>query len=242
MSGGNAAGQGGAAGRGEAGREPTRHDSDASEEARREPVGREPERRGQGREHARRNSDTRDTERRHPERRDPEPQNPKRPDPDERATDERATDERNGRQQFIDALGDVLASWNLPRSTGRVYGALLLRAEPVTFDDLRAELQLSAGAVSTGVRELVSWGLARTIPQAGSRRLFVEAAGGFEQLLAASHERTRAFIRVLDAGAALIDGPRAGERLADVTALFEGYVDAGERMLRARARTAKGSR
>jgi hypothetical protein len=123
-----------------------------------------------------------------------------------------------------------------------VYGALLLHAEPVTFDDLRAELQLSAGAVSTGVRELVSWGLARTIPQAGSRRLLVEAAGGFEQLLAASHERTRAFIRVLDAGAALVDGPRAGERLADVTALFEGYVDAGERMLRARARAARGSR
>lgn len=237
-----AAGQGGAAGRGEAGRERARPDSDASEEARREPVGREPERRGQGREHARRNSDARDTERRHPERRDPEPQNPKRPDPDERATDERATDERGERQQFIDALGDVLASWNLPRSTGRVYGALLLHAEPVTFDALRAELQLSAGAVSTGVRELVSWGLARTIPQAGSRRLFVEAAGGFEQLLAASHERTRAFIRVLDAGAALVDGPRAGERLADVTALFEGYVDAGERMLRARARAARGSR
>jgi hypothetical protein len=237
MSGGNAAGQGGAAGRGEAGREPTRHDSDASEEARREPVGREPERRGQGREHARRSADARDTERRHPERRDPEPQNPKRPDPNERAADE-----RDERQQFIDALGDVLASWNLPRSTGRVYGALLLHAEPVTFDDLRAELQLSAGAVSTGVRELVSWGLARTIPQAGSRRLFVEAAGGFEQLLAASHERTRAFIRVLDAGAALVDGPRASERLADVTALFEGYVDAGERMLRARARAAKGSR
>jgi hypothetical protein len=224
MSDGGAAGRGGAASRGgAAGRE----------------AGREPERRGQGREHARRNSEARDTERRHPERRDPEPQNAKRPDLDERDPDERAADER---PQFIDALGDVLASWNLPRSTGRVYGALLLRAEPVTFDDLRAELQLSAGAVSTGVRELVSWGLARTIPQAGSRRLLVEAAGGFEQLLAASHERTRAFIRVLDAGAALVDGPRAGERLADVTALFEGYVDAGERMLRARARAARGSR
>jgi hypothetical protein len=215
-----------------------RHDSDASVEARREPVvGRDPERRGQGREQGQRNSDARDPERLGTEWRDPEPQNPKRPDPNERAADE-----RDERQQFIDALGDVLASWNLPRSTGRVYGALLLRAEPVTFDDLRAELRLSAGAVSTGVRELVSWGLARTIPQPGSRRLLVEAAGGFEQLLAASHERTRAFIRVLAAGAGLVDGPRAGERLADVTALFEGYVDAGERMLRARARAARGSR
>jgi len=216
---GGAGSRGGAAGREtareEARREPARHDSDANEEARR-------------------NSDARDPERRGTEWCDPEP---KRPDPNDRAADE-----RDERQQFIDALGDVLASWNLPRSTGRVYGALLLRADPVTFDDLRAELRLSAGAVSTGVRELVSWGLARTIPQPGSRRLLVEAAGGFEQLLAASHERTRAFIRVLDAGAGLVDGLRAGERLADVTALFEGYVDAGERMLRTRARAADGAR
>ncbi|GMA93092.1 GbsR/MarR family transcriptional regulator [Homoserinibacter gongjuensis] len=222
MSGGGAVSQGGAESRGGAtGR-------------------RDPERREAGRDSDAREGAPRDTERRSEQReveRDPERREVAGRDPDERDADE-----RDERQQFIDALGDVLASWNLPRSTGRVYGALLLHAEPVTFDHLRAELQLSAGAVSTGVRELVSWGLARTIPQAGSRRLLVEAAGGFEQLLAASHERTRTFIRVLDAGAALVDGPRAGERLADVTALFEGYVDAGERMLRARARAARGSR
>jgi DNA-binding transcriptional regulator GbsR (MarR family) len=144
------------------------------------------------------------------------------------------------RERFIDSLGEVLASWNLPRATGRVYGALLLRAEPATFDELRAELRLSSGAVSTGVRELASWGLARTIPQPGSRRLLVEAAGGFEQLLAASHERTRAFIEVLRGGAPLVDGPIATERLDDVTGLFEAYVEAGERMLRARAEAKRG--
>lgn len=143
------------------------------------------------------------------------------------------TSEHAARARFVDALGEVLASWNLPRATGRIYGALLLRAEPATFDELRAELQLSAGAVSTGVRELTSWGLARTIPQAGSRRLHVEAASGFEQLLAASHERTRAFIRVLRGGTALVDDTAAKARLDDVTELFEAYVDAGERMLQA---------
>ncbi len=148
-------------------------------------------------------------------------------------------DERAG---FVDALGDILASWHLPRATGRIYGALLLRDAPATFDELRAELGLSAGAVSTGVRGLVSWGLARTIPQPGSRRLLIEAAGGFEQLLAASHERTRAFIAVLRSGARLVDGDAAAARLDDVSGLFEAYVDAGERMLEARrgAETAAG--
>jgi DNA-binding transcriptional regulator GbsR (MarR family) len=136
-------------------------------------------------------------------------------------------------QRFIDGVGDILASWNLPRATGRVYGYLLLHAVPVASEELRSELRLSAGAVSTATRELVLWGLARTIPQPGSRRLLVEAAGGFEQLLAASHERARMFVRTLRAGRPLTEG-KAAERLDAVTGLFEAYIEAGAAMLRHR--------
>ncbi len=127
---------------------------------------------------------------------------------------------------FVNTMGDMLATWHLPRTTGRVYGYLLLRGEPCTSDRLRAELRMSAGAVSTAVRDLVSWGLARTIPQPGSRRLLIEAAGGFDQLLAAGHERTRAFVRVLESARPLADDDRAARRLADVTALFTAYLEA----------------
>ncbi|WP_324012331.1 GbsR/MarR family transcriptional regulator [Microbacterium sp. JZ37] len=142
------------------------------------------------------------------------------------------------REQFIDAMGDRLATWNLPRATGRVYGYLLLQDEPSRAEELRAELSLSAGAVSTAVRELVAWGLARTIPQPGSRRLLIEATGGFESLLAASHERARAFIRTLQAAESLTETPETAGRLRDVTELFTSYVEAGEHVLRARARRA----
>ncbi|WP_309104437.1 transcriptional regulator [Microbacterium sp.] len=138
--------------------------------------------------------------------------------------------------RFINAMGDTLVTWNLPRSTGRVYGYLLLRRDASTSDELRAELALSSGAVSTAIRELASWGLARTIPQPGSRRLLVEAAGGFEQLLAASHERARVFIRTLLAASDLTESGQASARLRDVTELFSSYVDAGERVIRERAR------
>lgn len=149
--------------------------------------------------------------------------------------DDQHTDERHEeREQFVNAMGDTLASWNLSRSTGRTYGYLLTRAAPASSDELRAGLGLSAGAVSTAMRELVSWGLARTIPQPGSRRLLIEAAGGFEQLLAASQERSRAFIRTLRSGRSLTEDARAARRLDAVTDLFEAYVDAGERMLRDR--------
>lgn len=74
--------------------------------------------------------------------------------------------------------------------------------------------------------------MARTLPQPGSRRLLVEAAGGFEQLLAASHERTRTFIRTLEAAERLTDSPGAATRLRDVTNLFASYVEAADQALR----------
>ncbi|GAA3030524.1 transcriptional regulator [Streptosporangium longisporum] len=139
-------------------------------------------------------------------------------------------------ERFVNAMGDTLAGWRLPRATGRIYGYLLLRDGPSSSERLRADLSLSSGAVSTAIRELVSWGLARTIPQPGSRRLLVEAAGGFEQLLAASHERARTLIRTLRAAEELTENARAATRLRDVTSLFTSYVDAGEHVLRERGR------
>ncbi|MBW4717278.1 GbsR/MarR family transcriptional regulator [Saccharothrix obliqua] len=141
------------------------------------------------------------------------------------------------RAAFVAALGDLLASWHLPRATGRVYGQLLLNADPVTLDDLGQDLKLSKGAVSTAVRELVSWGLARTIPQPGSRRLLVEAAGGFERLLAASHARTRTFVDTLRDGARLADADHARARLTEVADFFTAYLDAGDHMLHQRRGT-----
>jgi DNA-binding transcriptional regulator GbsR (MarR family) len=137
--------------------------------------------------------------------------------------------------RFINAMGDRLATWNLSRATGRVYGYLLLQATPSRSEQLRSELALSSGAVSTATRELVSWGLANTIPQPGTRRLLVEAAGGFEQLLAASHERTRAFIGTLQQGSRLTENASAKQRFQEVTELFATYIDAGDRVLRERA-------
>ncbi|GAB3562618.1 hypothetical protein GCM10027445_03530 [Amycolatopsis endophytica] len=141
-----------------------------------------------------------------------------------------------GEQQFVNAMGDTLATWNLPRATGRVYGYLLLRGDASSSERLRADLSLSSGAVSTAIRELVSWGLARTLPQPGSRRLLVEAAGGFEQLLAASHERIRTFIRTLQAAEQLTGDAHATRRLHEVMDLFRTYVEAGEEVLRGRGR------
>ncbi|WP_410580605.1 hypothetical protein [Amycolatopsis sp. lyj-108] len=59
-------------------------------------------------------------------------------------------------------MGDFLGSWNLLRTTGRVYGQLLLGSGSVSLDELGAALGLSKGAVSVAVRELDSPGPSRS--------------------------------------------------------------------------------
>ncbi|MFC7103255.1 alpha/beta fold hydrolase [Nonomuraea rubra] len=51
----------------------------------------------------------------------------------------------SGREAFITSVGDLLAAWNLPHATGRVYGLLLLSEEPISLDTIAAELGLSKG-------------------------------------------------------------------------------------------------
>ncbi|MFI7054825.1 GbsR/MarR family transcriptional regulator [Streptosporangium canum] len=135
------------------------------------------------------------------------------------------------RRAFVTSVGDLLASWNLPHATGRVYGLLLVTEEPTSLDAIAAELELSKGAVSTAVRQLDSWGLAKVIPQPGSRRLLVEATGGIESLLEASHARARTLIAALRDGETLVNPGPAQDRLRDVIGLFAGYVDIGNQIL-----------
>jgi len=144
------------------------------------------------------------------------------------------------RAAFVTSVGDLLASWNLPHATGRVYGLLLITEEPGSLDSMAAELGLSKGAVSTAVRQLGSWGLARVIPQPGSRRLLVEATGGLETLLEASHARARTLIAALREGESLVGPGPARDRLDDVIDLFEGYVEGGSELINRRHRRDEG--
>ncbi|CAH0179557.1 GbsR/MarR family transcriptional regulator [Microbacterium foliorum] len=136
---------------------------------------------------------------------------------------------------FVHAVGDLLASWSLSKATGRVYGALLLEDAPVSLDHLGAAVSLSKGQVSTSTRELAAWGLARTLPQAGSRRVLVEATQGLESLLEASQRRARTLVNALASGRRLVaSGSVAEQRLEDVIGLFDGYINAGDEILRNR--------
>jgi DNA-binding transcriptional regulator GbsR (MarR family) len=58
----------------------------------------------------------------------------------------------------------------LPRSVGELYGYLFISRDPLPMDALMANLGLSKGATSQGLRLLKSFGAVRTVYVPGERR------------------------------------------------------------------------
>jgi DNA-binding transcriptional regulator GbsR (MarR family) len=118
--------------------------------------------------------------------------------------------------RFIDDMGQQLASWGLPRTTGRAYGYLLLQPQPASLDGMAADLQVAKSGISVAVRQLVALGLVRSLAQRGSRRLLYEALYDLEVILTARSAQMISFIDRLREGAELAPPGRPRERLSDM--------------------------
>lgn len=129
-------------------------------------------------------------------------------------------------EHFAHNLAELLATWRLPRATGRTYAVLLLSETPLTLDVLQTKTGLSKGQTSTSVRELTSWGLALSTTRSGTRRLWVEAQAGIDTLIEASNQRARLFIDTLREGGTIVPpASHAGTRLTDLISLFDHVSD-----------------
>ncbi|MDB4944159.1 MAG: transcriptional regulator, family [Labilithrix sp.] len=74
-----------------------------------------------------------------------------------------------------DVVGKLIEFWGFKRNMGRVWSVLYLSPEPLTAEDLRQSLQLSSGAVSMTVNELLRWGVVRKVWVQGERKDFYTA-------------------------------------------------------------------
>jgi DNA-binding transcriptional regulator GbsR (MarR family) len=144
------------------------------------------------------------------------------------------------RSTFVDGMGAAAAtSGVLNQLQGRIFGLLYLSPEPLTLDEIAAELQQSKSNISINVQGLLEWHLVRRVKREGSRKDYHEAATDFwrvmqeilerrfrwnlRQVIAAADETER-----VSGEAGLERKARAfvAERLAPIK-MFFGAVDAG---------------
>ena len=141
---------------------------------------------------------------------------------------------------LADGLGAAsAASGILTQQQARIFGLLYLSAQPLSLDEIAAELSQSKSNVSLNIRVLVEWHLVRRRPVPGSRRDHYEAATDFFRAMQEIFERRfRWTVRQVVSAVkeTKVDAQRGGiarERAAflnarlDALAAFFSIMDAG---------------
>lgn len=77
--------------------------------------------------------------------------------------------------RVADAVGALMEAWGFKRNMGRMWAVLYLEDHPLSAADLGERLQLSTGAVSMLLAELVQWGAVKKTWIVGERREHFEA-------------------------------------------------------------------
>ena len=81
------------------------------------------------------------------------------------------------RNEFIDTWGETSESYGMTRIAGLVEGLLLVSREPLSLDDMAEQLEVSKASVSTNVRLLERFKIARRVFNRGDRRNYYELRG-----------------------------------------------------------------
>ncbi len=80
-------------------------------------------------------------------------------------------------RRFILHWGDMGQTWGVSRSVAQIHALLFVAARPMNAEEIADALMLARSNVSTSIRDLTNWGLARRAPMFGDRRDFFEADG-----------------------------------------------------------------
>lgn len=73
-------------------------------------------------------------------------------------------------QKFILHWGEMGTKWGINRTVAQVHALLFLSPKPLPADDISSTLAVARSNVSTSLRELQGWGIARVVHVLGDRR------------------------------------------------------------------------
>lgn len=119
---------------------------------------------------------------------------------------------------FVDGCGAAAAtSGILNQLQGRIFALLYLQPQPMSLDDVAAELEQSKSNISVNIRGLLEWHLVRRVPVGGSRKDHYEAATDFWRLMQEILERRHRF-SVRQVLTAVDESVRAGEGVSGSSA------------------------
>ena len=82
---------------------------------------------------------------------------------------------QSARDNFVGQWGAIGSAWGINRTMAQIHALLITAPTSLSTDDVMAELKISRGNAHTNLRDLVSWGLVRSVVRKGERKEFFEA-------------------------------------------------------------------
>jgi len=79
------------------------------------------------------------------------------------------------RDEFIGQWGALSSSWGISRTMAQIHALLLVSHKPLYTDQIMEELQISRGNAHNNLKELVNWGIVRSVIIKGDRKEHFEA-------------------------------------------------------------------
>src|SRR5204863_9713713 len=82
---------------------------------------------------------------------------------------------REARDEFVSQWGVIGSAWGVNRTMAQIHALLITAPAALSTDDIMEELKISRGNAHSNLRDLVSWGLVRSVVRKGERKEFFEA-------------------------------------------------------------------
>lgn len=82
---------------------------------------------------------------------------------------------QQAKDEFIAQWGALGSTWGINRTMAQIHALLMVSPRPLSTDEVMAELRISRGNANTNLRDLVGWGLVRSVVRKGERKEFFES-------------------------------------------------------------------
>ena len=88
---------------------------------------------------------------------------------------EQASTLQQTREEFVVQWGALGSQWGINRTMAQIHALLMTAPEPMSTDEVMGVLKISRGNAHSNLKELIAWGLVRSIVRIGERREYFEA-------------------------------------------------------------------
>jgi hypothetical protein len=130
------------------------------------------------------------------------------------------------KQDFVDSLASILAPCNIPATAARLWGYLLLSAEPMSLDQISADLNMSKSSACTAAQLLERLRSAKRHTERGSNRVLYGPSDNYAGPLSEQSALMDALGKQLqDRGVKAASGP-ALKRMRTMAKFFFAMRDA----------------